>query len=106
MQIRQPQSMQLQSVEHAQGVWKASSTSGDGECQISLVNTRSGTDYEVSVERCTLSVFGAAHAWRPTESGFELYGKDGSPIIRFRQIGVDAFVSLDDAYRLERASAN
>lgn len=106
MQTPEPHSITVLPVEDAQGVWRVSSTSGGGECQISLVNAPSQRDYGVQVERCSLSLFASVSAWRPTQGGFELLGRDGRPIIRFRQTGVDAFVSTDGVYRLERAFAS
>lgn len=91
------------SIEDVMGLWRASPRSGPGECRVSLSRQPLGEAYGVNTEACSLPLFAKAVTWRPVAGGFQLQDQDGRSLIAFRQTGVDGFVAVDEAYRLERA---
>ncbi len=96
-------STDIASVDDVVGYWRIADRKAGGQCVISLNRLRQGADYGVHIERCGIAALSKAVAWRPVEGGFVLNDGAGVALARFRQLGVDAFISTDDAYHLDRA---
>jgi len=90
------------SIDEVFGLWAITAVRGTGTCRITLNRIPSGDHYGVLVGRCSVKDAQGATGWRPTENGFELL-RAGAPPLRFRQVSVDEFESLDRLFRLTRA---
>lgn len=90
-------------VEQVYGLWAIQAVGGDGRCRVSLSAQRSGANYGALMERCTIPALAEGATWRPVTGGFELLGKEGRALMRFRMTGLDAFEAVDGRLRGERS---
>jgi phage baseplate assembly protein gpV len=92
------------SVEDATGSWRLTADDAAADCLIALSPFSSGKGYGVRVGGCSVPIFLTATNWRLVDGGIELVDTAGTVIVQFRRVNVDAFVSVDGTYHLERAA--
>lgn len=94
---------QALSVNEAMGSWRLEGPDAGRRCSLALSGLGGPPRWQALAENCVGTPYDAARGWRPVSDGVEVLG-DGDQIIgRFRQAGVDGFVSDDGLWRLARA---